>query len=91
MIQTGYSSDFQMGSSFCEFISFSFMATLNTLQVLFVLWNWLRNSARLKSRDAAGDISERDVVCTGAVAGARQATSGPVSVGERAGAEARTA
>ena len=43
------------------------------------------------SRDAAGDISERDVVCAGAVAGARRATSGPVSVGETAGAEARTA
>ena len=41
------------------------------------------------SRDAAGDISERDVVCAGA--GARRATSGPVSVGETAGAEARTA
>ena len=55
MTQTGYSSDFQMGSGFCEFLSLSFMATPNTLQVLFVSWNWLRNSARLNGQRRCGE------------------------------------
>jgi hypothetical protein len=31
MTQTGYSSDFQMGSGLCKFLSLAFMATPNTI------------------------------------------------------------
>ena len=50
MTQTSYSSDFQMGSGFCEFLSLSFKATPNKLQVLFVSWSLRTARGRMGKR-----------------------------------------
>ena len=70
MTQTGYSSDFRMGSGFCEFLS-QFCGNVQHITGIVRFMEAAMDSARLNGRDAAGDIgNERDIVCAGAAASA---------------------